>query len=165
MATYDFRWGSSSRNSTMASTTSRLRTSSRMARPTRSIAPAQHQVVENGHLREQLDVLEGAGDAQVCDAMRLQADQVLAAEADRARVGLVEPRDAVEDGRLAGSVGADHGEDLAVVDREADTLDGLDRLEGELEVLDLEDGVVAPGARQHLIEQTGSHESHLVLRR
>ena len=106
--------------------------------------PAQHQVVENGHLREQLDVLEGAGDAQVCDAMRLQADQVLAAEADRARVGLVEPRDAVEDGRLAGSVGADHGEDLAVVDREADTLDGLDRLEGELEVLDLEDGVVAP---------------------
>ena len=45
---------------------------------------AGHDVVEHAHVREQLDVLEGAGDAELGDRARRQAGDVLAAEADAA---------------------------------------------------------------------------------
>ena len=73
---------------------------------------AGHDVVEHAHVREQLDVLEGAGDAEPGDRARRQAGDVLAAEADAA-LAAVDAADAVEGAGLAGAVGADQREQLA----------------------------------------------------
>ena len=50
------------------------------------------------------------------DFVRLQADQVLAMELDLARRGDIQPGDHVEDGGLAGAVGADQPHQLARLD-------------------------------------------------
>ena len=46
---------------------------------------AGHQVVEHAHVREQLAVLEGAGDAEPGDRVRRTAGDVVAAKADARR--------------------------------------------------------------------------------
>ncbi len=72
---------------------------------------------------EQLDVLEGARDAQRRDRVRRLRDQVLAVEADAAGGRRVDAADQVEHRRLAGAVGADQREDLAALHVEADVVD------------------------------------------
>jgi hypothetical protein len=112
---------------------------------------AQQQVVEHGQVLEQLDVLEGAGDAGAGDAVGLDPDQVAAGEADAALLGPVEAGQAVEQGGLAGPVGADDGQQLVRADLEGDRAQGADAGEAEVEVLDLEDGA--------------GHDSHRLRRR
>ncbi len=62
---------------------------------------AHRQPVEEG------EVLKGARDAPPRDPVRSDPQQVLAAVADLAGCGLVQPRDAVETRGLPGAVGAD----------------------------------------------------------
>ncbi len=47
--------------------------------------PAGQQIVEHRHLRKQLAVLEGAGESEPGDLVRLAAGDILAAKADRCR--------------------------------------------------------------------------------
>jgi hypothetical protein len=49
------------------------------------------------------------------------AREALAPDADDPAVGLVEPREAVQERRLAGARGSGDGDDLAFADRERDT--------------------------------------------
>ena len=86
----------------------------------------QHEVVEHRHLGEQLDVLKGAGDAQVGNAVGPHPRQGAALEADGALLRPVHPGDAVQDAGLAGAVGADDGEQLVGVDLERDPVEGLE---------------------------------------
>jgi hypothetical protein len=102
---------------------------------------AHEDVVEHGEVREQLDVLEGAGDAERGDPVGPHAHDRLALPADVALLGLVHLVDAVEDGRLPGAVGADDGEQLAGVDGEADVVEGGDAPEGEPDRVELEQGL------------------------
>jgi hypothetical protein len=76
------------------------------------LVAAEHEVVEHREVVEQLDVLEHPGHAERGDRRRAAAEQVLAEEADRALLGPVDARDAVEDRGLAGAVRADDGEQL-----------------------------------------------------
>src|SRR5207244_366256 len=78
--------------------------------------PPRHEVVEHAHTLEESDVLEGAGDAERGDVGRLEVRPVLAVENDPSLVRMVEATDRVEQRGLAGAVGTDDGQDLAVTD-------------------------------------------------
>src|SRR5215475_10421331 len=84
---------------------------------------------------KQLDVLERAGDAERCDAVWRDVGDVHAVEGEAPRGRLVYAAHQVEDGGLAGAVGPDDGEDLALVDREAHAVDSLDAAEVDGEVV------------------------------
>jgi hypothetical protein len=86
---------------------------------------AGEDVVEHRHVREEGDVLEGAGDAQLGGLVGLHPHDRLALPADVALLGPVHLVDAVEDRRLAGAVGADDREQLALVDVERHPVDRL----------------------------------------
>ena len=103
------------------------------------MARDQH-VVENRHLLEQTDVLEGTGDAELRDLVRCLGDNLVAHQRfvalikllhlparmvlhDRLAVKidgtvgrLIHTRDDIEGCRLAGTVRADQRDDLALVD-------------------------------------------------
>src|SRR5690606_3153292 len=78
---------------------------------------------QDGHVGEEPDVLEGAGDACLGDEVGL-GRQDGALVADLALGGDVEAGEAVEEGGLAGAVGADETDDLAAVDGEVDAAYG-----------------------------------------
>jgi hypothetical protein len=85
------------------------------------VAVLGHQhVVQHAEAREELHVLEGARDAQVGDLVGTQMRDVVLEEADASAGGPIESRDAAEDGGLAGPVGTDQPDELAVVDLEVD---------------------------------------------
>ena len=70
--------------------------------------------------------------------VRRRAQQALAVEDDLALVRLVEPRDQVEERRLAGAVRADQADDLALAHVERDVVDRDDPAEPPRHVLDRE---------------------------
>jgi hypothetical protein len=84
---------------------------------------------------EELDVLEGARDAPAGDLMRRHPRDVLAGEGQAARGRIVDPRDQVEDGGLARTVGADDGEDLTRLHVEAHAVQRPDAAEVDLQPL------------------------------
>ena len=100
--------------------------------------PADQQVGEHGRILEQFDVLEGAGDAELGDAEGRLLGDVLILEINPARGRAVDPRDQVEDRTLAGAVGADDREDLALLHREADGVDRLQAAEMQREIFGAE---------------------------
>src|SRR5262245_8689649 len=77
--------------------------------------PADHDILERSHVREEADVLEGARDAARGNLVRLEAGQARAAEMEFTAVGGVDSRQDIEQGGLAGAVGADETEDLAAL--------------------------------------------------
>jgi hypothetical protein len=83
---------------------------------------ADQQVLQHAGELEQLDVLEGARDAQRRHRWGL-GPQVLAVVA-MCRLWLVDSADQVEHGRLAGAVRADQSEHLAALHLEADVVHG-----------------------------------------
>ena len=103
-----------------------------------AVAPEQ-QVVEHGAALEQLDVLEGARDAAVHHLVARQARDVLPLEHDAAGRRVEHPCDDVEHRGLAGAVGPDDREHLALLDVEADIADRLHAAEAQRDVLDFED--------------------------
>ena len=105
--------------------------------PAMAVAPDE-QVLQHGRLVEQLDVLEGARDAERGDLVRRARQDALALEAYVAFGRVVEPRDQVEDRRLAGPVRPDQREDLALLDGERNLVDRHDAAEAQGDVVDLE---------------------------
>ena len=98
-------------------------------------AQREGDVVEAGEVREQGDVLEQQADVA---PPRLQRGDVLAVDPDPAGVRLMQPRDGLEQGRLAGIARPDDAEELAVREIEADAAQRLDRREALAQPLDRE---------------------------
>ena len=100
---------------------------------------ADQEVLQHGGVLEQLDVLEGAGNAQPGNLVRWLVGQSQLAlrpgEVDHARGGGVDAADQVEHGGLACAVGADQGKDLAALDVEADLVDGQHATKAHAQVL------------------------------
>ena len=90
---------------------------------------ADAHVVEHRQVAEQREVLEGAADADVGDAVRRPAQDAAALEQDVAGARRVEPAEAVEQRRLAGAVRADQAEDLALPHVERDVVERDDAAE------------------------------------
>jgi hypothetical protein len=101
--------------------------------------PTDHQIVENRHGREEPEILKGAGDPAAGDGIGGQAEQRITPEPDRPQGGPVDAGDAVEQGRLSGTVGADDGERLALAEGQADPLQGGDPAERQAEAADLQE--------------------------
>ena len=110
----------------------------------RTLAAVQMQteqdVLEGGHLLEERGELKRPHQPAPGDLMRSQPRDVLAVEDDGAPRRSQEPAQEVEAGRLAGPVGADQADDLALVDGEVDAVDGGQATEepGEMPGADVE---------------------------
>ncbi len=103
----------------------------------------QAQVLLHGEPREDPPTLGGVRQTELDDVVGGDRGEVLALEGDRAGHRAQQARDGAQGGRLAGTVGADQRDDVALVDVEGDALDGLDLAVGHLEVLDLQHGAHA----------------------
>src|SRR5207302_10584137 len=90
---------------------------------------------------EEAGILERTLQSGLGPLVRAQPGDLLAEQPDLAGVGFEEAGDDVEQGRLAGTVGADQAEDLAVVDREADVVDRLHPAEALAHATELEHDV------------------------
>ena len=63
--------------------------------------PPQHQVIHGGHVRKELDILEGAGNPDPGHPVRFQGSNVLIFEKYLSPAGFVDAADTVEDGGLS----------------------------------------------------------------
>src|SRR6185312_12057335 len=99
---------------------------------------SRHHVLLDGHVEEEPERLERAGDPAGGDLVRVEAEQAPALELDLARIRRVDARDQVEERRLAGAVRPDHAHDLALVDVEVEPVDHAQAAEGERDALQLE---------------------------
>ena len=105
---------------------------------------AGHDIGEHGHGAKGFCDLEGAGEAERADVMRLQADDLLAEGEHRAGIGAVEAGDEMKARGLAGAVRPDQRQRLVLLHGEADVLHGAQAAEALAESLD--DQRVAHGA-------------------
>jgi hypothetical protein len=74
---------------------------------------ADHDVLDHGEAREELDVLKGAGEAEAREAVRGEAGQRRSPELELALGRSIDSGDHVEEGRLPRTVGTDDRLDLA----------------------------------------------------
>src|SRR5690606_34586084 len=93
---------------------------------------------EHRHVPERSHVLEGLDHAGATDAVRRHAGERYAVEDDRAGVGPDQPGDLVEDGGLAGAIGTDQPDDLALGDVEGDIVGGHQAAEALAQAAHLE---------------------------
>ncbi|MGY3290410.1 hypothetical protein ACVWWP_003477 [Bradyrhizobium sp. LM3.6] len=109
------------------------------------VMAADHDVVEHAHVVEQRQVLEGAADAERSARVGRQAGDVAALVEQLAFGRLVAAGNTVHDRGLAGAVGADDREQLAIPDGEADIGQRTDAAESQ-------------GHAAHF--ETGSHQTN-----
>src|SRR5215470_2995528 len=110
----------------------RLALDAAMARQRREKAgsesePRHHgglQRLEHRELGEDLDELKAPGHAEPGQGHGADAADVSALEAHAAGAGREHAREHVDEGRLAGSIGADDGDELALADRQAHAVEG-----------------------------------------
>jgi hypothetical protein len=100
---------------------------------------AEEQVLQHRRVLEQLDVLEGARDAPPGDLVGRHPRDVPLAEEQPSVARIVDPAHQVEDGGLAGAVGADDGEHLALIHLEAHAVERPDAPEVDAEAVRLEE--------------------------
>jgi hypothetical protein len=104
---------------------------------------ADQQVLQHGGVLEQLDVLEGARDAERGHRVRRLGGQITPVVGDAAAGGGIDAADQVEDRRLARAVGPDQREHLAAPDFEAHLVDREHAPEAHAQVLGRQEDVVA----------------------
>ena len=98
------------------------------------------QVLAHGRALHQADVLERAPEPERGPLVHRQVGDVLAPVDDAATVRRVEAGDHVEQRRLAGAVGTDHADDLALADGDAHVQVGLHATEADGQVVGLKHG-------------------------
>ena len=96
------------------------------------------KVVEHGGMFEQLDILEGPGNATANDLVRLGRQKALAAQPDIALDRVIDPADQVEHRALACAIGADDGVDRVGFDRKRQVVHRLEAAKGQGEVFDFQ---------------------------
>ncbi|MNY06444.1 hypothetical protein D3C86_1392020 [compost metagenome] len=106
-------------------------------------------------------MLEGAADPEAGDAPRRQAIDALAAEADLAAGQRQQTGEQVEQGRLAGAVGADQRGDLATVHSQPHVVVGHQTAEALDQTLSLQQRLV--GRQRLAARQRGGLDRHLQL--
>src|SRR5690606_21266812 len=84
---------------------------------------AGHEVLPDGHRREDAGRLEGAAESRPGDGVRRLANQLDAREAYAAAVGARDARYQVEEGRFAGAVGTDEAGHAPANDVEGHAVD------------------------------------------
>src|SRR5262249_34349520 len=85
----------------------------RVSHVTRARERAYHDVVDDGEPGERPQLLERARDAQTAHAIRREAGQAAAIQANLTRIGAIEAADDLEQRRLAGAVRPDDADQLS----------------------------------------------------
>ena len=98
------------------------------------IVQADFDVVLNGQVGEQADILEGTGDTCAVHLHGVHAGSFLAVEKDGAVGGLVYLGQQVEDGGLACAVGADQTGDFGLTDGQVEIINRLQAAELDAQV-------------------------------
>src|SRR6266576_1278305 len=117
------------------------------------------QVVENAHPREQSPALGRLPDPELDDSRGPCAGDVLAVERDLPRVRMHQARDGAQRGGLAGAVGPDEGDDLALLDLDRHPAQGLDAPVEGVDAFQLEQGHQADLPRYASITRTSLRTS------
>ena len=99
---------------------------------------AHQNVLDDAHLGEEAQVLEGAGDAAGDDLLRRFAVDALIQEGDCTVGDLIDAGEHVEHGGLARAVGADQRDDLALIHMEADVVHGAQAAELDRDVFNIQ---------------------------
>ncbi len=95
---------------------------------------ADPDIVEHAEIGKQRDILEGAADADLGDAMRRARQDAVALHQNVALARLIEPRQAIEQRGLAGAVRPDQTENLPTVHVERDAVERDDSSEHDADV-------------------------------
>ncbi|MHC2783736.1 hypothetical protein ACVMBZ_002950 [Bradyrhizobium liaoningense] len=121
---------------------------------------ADADVVHHRQVREQRHVLEGSADADLGDPVRRPRQDADAVHQDVAGRRLIQPRKAIEERGLAGAVGADQAEDLALVHVEGHAVERDDAAEHDADVANREQGRCPPRelCLRHLVSLTSFSE-------
>ena len=123
------------------------------------VRPRRHpEVLAHGQVGEDAPPARHVGDAERRHLHRRRAGDVPPVEQDLAALGRGEPGDGPQQRRLAGAVGAEHGEDLALVDVDADVEEDLGAAVGHLEADALEQR--RAGVAAGVVTPVGQVESH-----
>src|SRR4051812_38184238 len=83
-------------------------------------------VIDHRHLGKRLHDLERAREAEPCDLVRPRAGDIAVLEVHPAGGRRMNAGDEIDQRCLAGPVRADQADDLALVDGEADAVDGVE---------------------------------------
>ncbi len=97
---------------------------------------AEHDVLADAHVEEDLEVLEGPREAEPREREARPAGDVLVGEPDAAGIGREHAADQVEERGLAGTIGADDRLDAARLERKGEIAHRLDAAEGLRQRLD-----------------------------
>ena len=96
------------------------------------------EVLGDGELDERAPPLGHLADAELGDLLGRLADELLAVERDAALDPAQRSADRPQQGRLAGAVGAEHGDHRPLGDLEVDAVEDLDEAVPPVEVPDYE---------------------------
>ena len=105
------------------------------------LVEAHLDVVDDGQVLEQADILEGAGHAHPVDLIGLFAGGGHPIDEDGAAGGLVNVGEQVEHGGLTGTVGADQTGDLVAADHQVEAVHSGQAAEVDAQFTDVEDGL------------------------
>src|ERR1019366_3972145 len=110
-----------------------------IAQGTRARQHGAHiQVLDRRQGRENLAAFGDLTDAETADLMPRPAGDIQAAEIDVAACRLVHPGDGADERGLAGAVGADNGDDGALLDLERDAVERLGVAVEHVEIFNLQ---------------------------
>ena len=101
---------------------------------------AELEVFADRQTRQDLASLRDLHEPLPDDPVGGRRREIELAESRHARVRAQHARQRIENGRLAGSVGSDEGDDLSLADAERDPAHRLDRAVGDLQIANVEEG-------------------------
>ena len=96
------------------------------------------QILFHGHVQEHMAAFRHVGKARFHDLVGAHALDAAALVQDIAGLGLQQAGNGLQGGGLAGTVGTDQGDDLALIHLEGDVLDGVDVAVVNVDVIDLQ---------------------------
>src|SRR5438477_9764368 len=109
----------------------------------RPVVRPQQDVLPDGQLRKDPDVLKGTGHPLVGNAMRGQPDELPAEQADGSRRWSQDAGNQVEDRGLASAVRPHEADDLTLVDVDVEAVDGRQAAKSARQAADLQDGLAS----------------------
>src|SRR5690606_26778386 len=100
-----------------------------------------HHIMQHTEIGEDFRRLEHTGDAELVDLMRLAAGEIGTVKDHLTRCRLELADDHIEQGRFAGTIGADHGVGLTLLNREVNVGEGMQTAKALMDVSDMENDV------------------------
>ena len=100
-------------------------------------------VVQNGHIRKQTDILEGSGNAQLVDLVYRHSLDVDAVDQHGAAGGLIDAGEQIENGGLARAVGADQAGNFGGADGNVEAVHSRQAAEVDAQVPHVQNGLLA----------------------